>query len=112
MGNLISRLGARAKDQGDRPTCVALAASSVHEYWREIVLNKKKKIEFRAVGGILVLRLQANRWLGQRCGHDRRSGGRLVESKRTVPSPPRNVCNVQSPRHDCSKSAISLSVPA
>ncbi len=45
MGNLISRLGARAKDQGDRPTCVALAASSVHEYWREIVLYKKKKID-------------------------------------------------------------------
>jgi hypothetical protein len=45
MGTLIGRLGVRAKDQGDRPTCVAFAASCLHEYWCDVVLDGKEEVD-------------------------------------------------------------------
>jgi hypothetical protein len=37
MGSIRQRLAGRVKDQGDRPTCVAFAVSSLHEYWRDML---------------------------------------------------------------------------
>ena len=45
MGTLTARLGPRVKDQGDRPTCVAFAVSSVHEYWRDIFVDNKQSVD-------------------------------------------------------------------
>jgi hypothetical protein len=45
MGTLIGRLGARARDQGDRPICVAFAVSSLHEYWCDVVLDGKEEVD-------------------------------------------------------------------
>jgi C1A family cysteine protease len=34
--SIRSNFGARVKRQGDRPTCVAFAVSSLHEYWLDV----------------------------------------------------------------------------
>lgn len=39
MGVVRERLEGRVKDQGDRPTCVAFAVSSLHEYWRDVFVG-------------------------------------------------------------------------
>lgn len=44
MGVIRERLAARVKDQRDRPTCVAFAASSLHEYWRDIVVSSQTQV--------------------------------------------------------------------
>src|SRR5947208_1273756 len=45
MPSLKTLFQARVKEQGDRPTCVAFAVSSLHEHWREIVSETKVNIE-------------------------------------------------------------------
>ncbi|MCI0723922.1 MAG: hypothetical protein L0338_33935 [Acidobacteria bacterium] len=40
MGVVRGRFGGRVKDQGDRPTCVAFAVSSLHEYWRDVTIGQ------------------------------------------------------------------------
>ena len=35
----------RAKDQGERPTCVAFAVSALHEYWLDICCASKPKLD-------------------------------------------------------------------
>jgi hypothetical protein len=44
MGVTRQRLTGRVKDQGDRPTCVAFAVSSLHEYWRDVSARQQGAI--------------------------------------------------------------------
>jgi C1A family cysteine protease len=44
MGVTRQRLTGRVKDQGDRPTCVAFAVSSLHEYWRDVSAGQQDAI--------------------------------------------------------------------
>lgn len=44
MGSIRQRLAGRVKDQGDRPTCVAFAVSSLHEYWRDVSSGQEDAI--------------------------------------------------------------------
>jgi hypothetical protein len=44
MGVIRTRLAGRVKDQGDRPTCVAFAATSLHEYWRDIIAGNEVEV--------------------------------------------------------------------
>jgi len=44
MGAVCERLSRRVKDQGDRPTCVAFAVSSLHEYWRDIFIGEREEV--------------------------------------------------------------------
>jgi hypothetical protein len=42
---LLRRFQSRAKDQGDRPTCVAFAVSAFHEFWCDCHLGKQDKVD-------------------------------------------------------------------
>src|SRR6266404_7343035 len=45
MGSVRQQLAGRVKDQGDRPTCVAFAVSSLHEYWRDVSNGQQDAIQ-------------------------------------------------------------------